>query len=62
MIFLRRLHDQGVAAARDGLRGKPTPDTYLAAAQALHVSPSQAAVFEDAPAGVENGVDVRRTA
>jgi beta-phosphoglucomutase family hydrolase len=45
----------GLTAARDGLRGKPAPDTYLAAAQALHVSPAQAAVFEDALAGVEAG-------
>jgi NADH:ubiquinone reductase (H+-translocating) len=45
----------GLTAARDGLRGKPTPDTYLAAAQALHALPAQAAVFEDALAGVEAG-------
>ncbi len=37
------------------LRGKPFPDSYLAAAQQLHVSPSEAAVFEDALAGVEAG-------
>jgi HAD superfamily hydrolase (TIGR01509 family) len=45
----------GIIAARDGLRGKPAPDTYLAAAKALHVGPAQAAVFEDALAGVEAG-------
>jgi beta-phosphoglucomutase family hydrolase len=45
----------GLIAARDGLRGKPAPDTYLAAAQALHVGPAQTAVFEDALAGVEAG-------
>ncbi len=37
------------------LGGKPSPDTYLAAARALHVEPAQAAVFEDAVAGVEAG-------
>jgi len=45
----------GVVAARDGLRGKPHPDTFLAAARALGVAPAQAAVFEDAVAGVQAG-------
>jgi beta-phosphoglucomutase family hydrolase len=45
----------GVVAARDQLRGKPAPDTYLAGARALGVEPSAAAVFEDALAGVEAG-------
>ncbi|MBV9322047.1 MAG: beta-phosphoglucomutase family hydrolase, partial [Mycobacterium sp.] len=45
----------GLIAARDGLRGKPAPDTYLAAAQALHIAPTRAAVFEDALAGVDAG-------
>jgi beta-phosphoglucomutase family hydrolase len=38
-----------------GLRGKPAPDTFLAAAEALSVRPPQAAVFEDALAGVAAG-------
>ncbi|MGY1772631.1 HAD family hydrolase [Blastococcus sp. SYSU D00813] len=45
----------GVAAARDGLRGKPAPDTFLAGARALGVEPAQAVVFEDALAGVAAG-------
>ena len=45
----------GLIAERDGLKGKPGPDTYLAAARALDVAPAQAAVFEDALAGVEAG-------
>jgi beta-phosphoglucomutase family hydrolase/Cof subfamily protein (haloacid dehalogenase superfamily) len=45
----------GVVADREHLAGKPAPDTYLAAARALAVEPSQAAVFEDALAGVEAG-------
>jgi beta-phosphoglucomutase family hydrolase len=45
----------GVLAQREQLKGKPAPDTYLAAARALAVSPSAAAVFEDALAGVEAG-------
>ncbi len=45
----------GVVAKRDHLRGKPAPDTYLAAARALALEPAAAAVFEDALAGVEAG-------
>ena len=45
----------GIVAERDGLAGKPAPDTFLAAARALAVEPAQAAVFEDALAGVEAG-------
>ena len=45
----------GIVAERDGLAGKPAPDTFLAAARALAVEPAQAAVFEDALAGVAAG-------
>lgn len=45
----------GNVAQRDGLRGKPEPDTFLAAARALGLSPAASAVFEDAEAGVEAG-------
>jgi beta-phosphoglucomutase family hydrolase len=45
----------GVSVAQMGLRGKPAPDTYLAAARLLGVTPAQSAVFEDAIAGVEAG-------
>jgi beta-phosphoglucomutase family hydrolase len=45
----------GVVAERDGLAGKPAPDTFLAGAEALGAAPSEAAVFEDALAGVEAG-------
>jgi beta-phosphoglucomutase family hydrolase len=45
----------GIVAERERLRGKPAPDTYLAAARELGVLPAQAAVFEDALAGVEAG-------
>ncbi|HWE91400.1 MAG TPA: HAD-IA family hydrolase, partial [Pseudonocardiaceae bacterium] len=37
------------------LAGKPSPDTFLAGARALGVPPEQAAVFEDALAGVAAG-------
>jgi beta-phosphoglucomutase family hydrolase len=45
----------GLTAARDGLRGKPEPDTFLAAARLLGVEPSEAVVYEDAISGVEAG-------
>lgn len=45
----------GVVAGREHLRGKPAPDTFLAAARALGLGPQAAAVFEDALAGVEAG-------
>ncbi len=45
----------GVVAARDGLPGKPAPDTFLAAAELIGVEPSHTAVFEDAVSGVQAG-------
>jgi beta-phosphoglucomutase family hydrolase len=45
----------GVVAEREGLEGKPAPDTFLAGARALGVEPGEAAVFEDALAGVAAG-------
>jgi beta-phosphoglucomutase family hydrolase len=45
----------GVVAQQRGLRGKPAPDTFLAAAEALHVPAAHAVVFEDAQAGVAAG-------
>jgi beta-phosphoglucomutase family hydrolase len=45
----------GTDIARQQLRGKPAPDAFLAAARALGVKPRDAAVFEDALAGVQAG-------
>lgn len=45
----------GVVAAARGLPGKPAPDTFLAGAADLGLSPAEGAVFEDALAGVEAG-------
>ncbi len=45
----------GIVATREGLRGKPAPDTFLAGARRLGVDAARAAVFEDAVAGVEAG-------
>ena len=52
-LFEERI--DGVVAEREELRGKPAPDTFLAGARALGVAPAEAAVFEDALAGVEAG-------
>lgn len=45
----------GVVARERGLAGKPAPDTFIAGAAALGVTPAAAAVFEDALAGVAAG-------
>jgi beta-phosphoglucomutase family hydrolase len=45
----------GLVLKRDNLRGKPAPDSFLAGAKALGVAPENAAVFEDALAGVQAG-------
>ena len=45
----------GLVAEREHLRGKPAPDTFLAGARALRLEPGEAAVFEDALAGVAAG-------
>jgi len=52
-LFEQRI--DGVVAEREHLKGKPAPDSFLAAARALGVAPAQAAVFEDALAGVAAG-------
>lgn len=45
----------GVTLRDEGLAGKPAPDSFLRAAELLDVPPDEAAVFEDAIAGVEAG-------
>jgi beta-phosphoglucomutase family hydrolase len=45
----------GIVVEREHLKGKPAPDTFLAAAEKLGAKPGEAAVFEDALAGVEAG-------
>jgi beta-phosphoglucomutase family hydrolase len=47
----------GNTTEQQHLKGKPHPDTYLAGAKAVGVDPSEAAVFEDATAGVQAGHD-----
>ncbi len=45
----------GVTLREEHLDGKPAPDSYLRGAELLGVTPSAAAVFEDALSGVESG-------
>ena len=45
----------GIVVEEKHLKGKPAPDTFLAAAEELGANPAEAAVFEDALAGVEAG-------
>lgn len=45
----------GNTIEEEHLHGKPAPDSFLAAARKLGVEPANAAVFEDALAGVEAG-------
>lgn len=45
----------GTVAADLGLAGKPSPDTYLKAAEQLGAEPKRAVVVEDAIAGVKAG-------
>jgi beta-phosphoglucomutase family hydrolase len=45
----------GVTMRDENIPGKPAPDSFLRAAQLLDVAADQAAVFEDALAGVEAG-------
>ncbi|MDQ6851149.1 MAG: beta-phosphoglucomutase family hydrolase [Actinomycetota bacterium] len=47
----------GVTITERGLKGKPAPDSFLEGARVLAVAPEQAAVFEDALAGVQAGRD-----
>lgn len=50
------LRVDALVAREHGLAGKPAPDTFRYAAQQLGGSPADAAVFEDALAGVQSGV------
>jgi sugar-phosphatase len=49
-----RLPEPPVLVSGDDIeRGKPNPDPYLAAAEAMGVPPDSCIVFEDAPSGIE---------
>jgi beta-phosphoglucomutase family hydrolase len=55
IVDLLEVRIDGVVAEERHLKGKPAPDTFLAGAEAFGVEPGQAAVFEDALAGVAAG-------
>lgn len=58
-LVMRRMAAAGLflppvtITAEDVVNGKPAPDGYLAAAQALGVSPTDCLIFEDTPAGLQ---------
>ena len=52
-LFDARVDGNTIVA--EGLKGKPAPDSFLRGADLLGAAPSEAAVFEDALAGVEAG-------
>jgi HAD superfamily hydrolase (TIGR01509 family) len=52
-LFEVRVDGNTIVSER--LRGKPAPDTFLAAAERLGLEAAKAAVFEDALAGVDAG-------
>jgi beta-phosphoglucomutase-like phosphatase (HAD superfamily) len=45
----------GKVLAAHNLAGKPAPDSFLKAAEMLHVAPKRAVVIEDAISGVQAG-------
>jgi HAD superfamily hydrolase (TIGR01509 family) len=45
----------GVVAGREHLAGKPSPDTFLRAAELLGATPPEAVGVEDARSGVQAG-------
>ena len=47
----------GEVAAREGLAGKPSPETFVRAAERLGVEVARAVVVEDATSGVKAGHD-----
>ena len=61
-LFLARVGATGLRApdavvtADDVRHGKPAPDPYLAAAEALGVDPSDCLVVEDAVSGIRSGI------
>ena len=52
LAWLMQARVDGHTLEQLGLPGKPAPDAFLEAARRLEVTPAQAAVFEDALAGV----------
>jgi beta-phosphoglucomutase len=52
-----RHYFSAIITAADVAHSKPDPETFLKAAQLLHISPQDCLVFEDAPKGVETALN-----
>ncbi len=52
-----RHYFQALVSADDVKKSKPDPETYLKCAEALRISPANCVVFEDAPKGVDSGLN-----
>jgi len=55
LLDLFQARVDGLDIEREGFPGKPHPEMFLRAADALDVQPARAAVFEDAVSGIEAG-------
>lgn len=55
ITYLFPVRVDGETAVQKGLKGKPSPDSYLEAAKQLKVKPNRAVVVEDAISGVQAG-------
>lgn len=55
LINLFEVRVDGIVAGELKLKGKPEPDIFLEAAKRLDVQPQEAAIFEDAWAGIAAG-------
>jgi HAD superfamily hydrolase (TIGR01509 family) len=53
MMREHRLEADAIVTAEDIKRGKPFPDLFLRAAEALHVAPANCVVIEDSDVGIE---------
>ena len=54
-ISLDRLH-QAVVCGNEVVNGKPAPDCFTKVAEQMNVPPAECLVFEDSPAGKEEGL------
>lgn len=52
-----RHYFSAIVSADDVVHSKPDPETFVMAAEKLHVKPGQCIVFEDAPKGVESALN-----
>ncbi|MBL0182638.1 MAG: HAD family phosphatase [Chitinophagaceae bacterium] len=52
-----RHYFDAIISADDVVESKPNPETYLACATLLNISPEDCVVFEDAPKGVESALN-----